>query len=145
MTYKVGDKVWYLDTKSQEVPKIKQDVIIKKLNSGRTFYQLKNYLQNTNENMVNEQLLFLTKEDLLKAINPPLHNFVVGQTVWYIENDDDPDTLRVEKACVISTTNETIEISISHPCVPNFTIEDLEIIFASPKEAVTKALELKQW
>lgn len=144
MKYKTGDTIWFIDTKSGLIPKIKQDVVIKELYSGTNFYQLKNYLQDTDENMVNEQLIFSTKEALLAAIYPPAHNFVVGQTVWYIENDDDPDTLHVEKANILAITNDTVEIKVCHPCVPNFTL-DFHLIFDNPQDAVTKALELKQW
>ena len=137
MKYKVGDTVWYIDN----TPRIRKDVI------RNIFEEPKRYtLENAGFDYYENQFkLFPTKEALLTAIDPPLHNFTVGQTVWYIEDEDDANTLRVEKATVISTTYNTVEIDVSHPCVPNFTIDDLNIIFASPQEAVAKALELKQW
>lgn len=139
MTYKNGDTVWYIDY----TPRIKQGIIKSRFGSiDKPYYSIENTIHGF---YVDHDKLFLTKEALLTAIDPPLHNFAVGQTVWYIEEADDPDTLRVEKATVISITNNTIEISIPHPCVPDFILEDLSTIFASPQEAVTKALELKQW
>lgn len=137
MQYKIGDTVWYLDN----TPLIRKDVVRGVFENPQR-YTLES---DTGCYYYNQFKLFPTKESLLAAIDPPLHNFVVGQTVWYIEEADDPDTLRIEKATVVSTTNDAVEISISHPCVPNFTIDDLSIIFSSPQDAINKALELKQW
>lgn len=136
MSYQVGDTVWYIDN----MPRIKKDIV------RNVFEEPKRYtLENGGFDYYENQFkLFPTKEALLTAIDPPLHNFVVGQTVWYIEEADNPNTLRVEKACVISTTNETVEIRVPLPCVPLFNV-DLNIVFDNPQDAVTKALELKQW
>ncbi len=139
MNYKTGDIVWYLDL-STETPRIKQDRVLE----GGIFCRLENYAEILSGNLMLSTKIYPTKESLLAAIDPPLHNFVVGQTVWYIEEADDHNTLRVEKACVISVTNDTVEVRIPHPYVPPFNI-DLDVVFASPQEAVTKALELKQW
>lgn len=140
MKYKTGDTVWYIDRSVVPIPRVKSSKVSNVLTDEELYEvdcSIWDYLR--------EEYLFPTKEALLAAIDPTLHNFTVGQTVWYIEEADDPNTLRVEKAVVISTTNDTVEVNISHPCVPNFIIEDLDIIFASPRDAVNKALELKQW
>jgi hypothetical protein len=132
MKYKTGDIVWYIDS----TPKIRRGTVRYASTDDVELYE--------SQKSICTNKLFPTKEALLAAIDPPLHNFVVGQTVWYIEEADNRDTLRIEKACVISTTNETVEIRVPLPSVPLFNV-DLNIVFDNPQDAVAKALELKQW
>lgn len=139
MTYKVGDTVWYLDRSVVPTPRIKSGKVLSVLVDEELYevdYLVWDYAR--------EEYLFPTKETLLAAIDPPLHNFTVGQTVWYVEKAGDPDTLCVEKATVMNVTNDTVKIRVWHSCAPDFTV-NLDFTFASPQDAVTKALELKSW
>jgi hypothetical protein len=140
MTYKIGDTVWYLDL-STETPRIKQDVVVR----GGYTCELKNYREKFTGGLMVSSKIYPTKEALLAAIDPPLHNFTVGQTVWYVETNEDSYSLRVDKHTVTGITNESV--TVSPRGIISFTLDgaDLDLLFASPQEAVTKALELKQW
>ena len=135
--YEKGDKVWYLDL-STEVPKIKQDVVVR----GGYICELQNYRENLTGGLMVSSKIYPTKEALLAAIDPPLHNFVVGQTVWFVDNYEDKDVLRVAKATVSVATREGIKVADANW---KFLERDLSIVFDNPQDAVAKALELKQW
>ena len=137
MTYKIGDTVWYVDN----TPKIRKDTIrgVFKEPERYTLELAGCYYYD------NQFKLFPTKEALLAAIDPPLHNFTVGQDLWYVEDEDDDWGLRVEKGIVKQTTNESVTLSVAN----GIAIVRLDLnkyhVFDNPKEAVAKALELKQW
>ncbi len=137
MQYKTGDTVWYIDN----TPTIRKDVIRNRFeeperytleNAGFDYYQ-------------NQFKLFPTKEALLAAIDPSLHNFVSGQDLWYIEDEDDDWGLRVEKGIVTQTTNESVTLSVANGIATVKLDLNKYHVFNNPQDAVTKALELKQW
>lgn len=145
MTYKTGDTVWYLDLISEDIPRIKQDVIIESATNSSIVFKLKNHYHAVKKELIHRDKLFPTKEALLAAIDPPAHNFVVGQDLWYVEDEDDDWGLRVEKGIVTQTTNESVFLSVANG-IATVRLELNEYhVFASPQDAVAKALELKQW
>ena len=139
MTYKTGDTVWYIDY----TPRIKQGIIKSRFGSiDKPYYSIGN---TSHGFYVDHDKLFRTKEALLAAIDPPLHNFVVGQDLWYVEDEDDDWGLRVEKGIVTETTNESVSLSVANGIATVRLNLNKYHVFASPKDAVQKALELKQW
>ena len=136
MTYKTGDTVWYIDY----TPRIKQGIIKSRFGSiDKSYYSIENTPHGF---YVDHDKLFPTKEALLAAIDPPLHNLVVGQTVWYVGNmTNNENALYVQKAVVSNITSDTVDITFDSHC---FSVE-LSRLFGSPQDAITKALELKQW
>lgn len=137
MTYKTGDTVWYIDN----TPRIRKDVI------RGVFQEPERYTLQFGGGYYydNQFKLFTTKEALLAAIDPPSYNFVVGQTVWYVENDEGVDILRINKYTVTAITHDSV--TVCPRGIISFTLDgaDLDLLFASVQDAVNKALELKQW
>jgi len=140
--YKVGDTVWYIDTVSTEMPRIRQDIIVETACTISTLFKLKNHYHSIKKELIHKDKLFPTKEALLAVIDPLAHNFVVGQTVWYVNNL--VDRLCVQKGIFCSCEHDAVTVGIGSDYAVQ-TFVHIDHVFDNPQDAVTKALELKQW
>ena len=134
--YRKGDTVWYLD----RTPKIQKGVIKQKYGSIENPYYC--IVDQPAMFTLYEHQLHATKEALLAAIDPPLHNFTVGQTVWYANNL--VDRLCVQKGIFCSCEDEAVTVGIGGDYAVQ-TFVHIDCVFDNPEDAVIKALELKQW
>ncbi|MCA6430212.1 MAG: hypothetical protein IM613_12325 [Cytophagales bacterium] len=133
MQYKVGDVVWYLVL--GKPCKIEKGCIEEVGTDGRLYKVTgngKKWYRWYSE-------IYPTKEALLAAIDPPTHDFTVGQTVWCLINNQ--------------TVSEDIIVAIKKVRGSDyFKLKEnrlypmpLDTIFATPEEAFAKAEEVRVW